>query len=490
MEIAANTGAVAIEARRVSTGDAGLDRALDGGLFRGAITILQGTPGAGKTTLANQMAFENARRGGHTVYITLLSESHGRMTAALTPMRFFDETEVGQSIHYVSGYHVLMDAGAPALLRLVAEEARRHQANLVVLDGLFVLGDAGLDESEYRRFVNDLALQAELMGATVLLLTNTRRAADSPEYTMVDGWLELGQYGTAHRASRFIEVHKLRGSGFLPGRHRLRLSTAGLEVFPRLESYLGQTAPEACTDRRLSTGLPAFDALLHGGLPTRTNTLVWGATGVGKTTFGFHFLAASSAESPGLLFTFYESPGECVRNARERGIDLETPLRDGHLHIAWHPPTEHDIDELAHLLLDHVRRHGTQRVVIDAIDAFEKVAIEPGRLNRFLSALCNELRSANCTSMFISEVPELFGQQPSLLTSNRSAIGQNIVLLRYAQRGAELCRTVAMLKVRESSFETCAHAFTVTGEGVRIGGPLDPRALPVVIAAGSERGEG
>ena len=72
MDYSHNKAAVALEARRVSTGDAGLDRILDGGLLRGAVTILQGSPGAGKTTLANQMAFENSRRGGSTVYITLL----------------------------------------------------------------------------------------------------------------------------------------------------------------------------------------------------------------------------------------------------------------------------------------------------------------------------------------------------------------------------------------------------------------------------------
>ena len=227
------------KAGRVSTGDAGLDRVLGGGFMRGSVAIFQGTPGAGKTTLANQMAFANARSGGRTVYITLLSESHGRMTSALSPMRFFDHGDVGETIHYISGYSVLMEEGARALLQLMAAEARSHRADLVVLDGLFVLADAGLSESEYRKFVNDLALQAELMGCTVLLLTNSRRASDSPEYTMVDGWIELGREDGAHRSSRHVEVHKLRGSGFIPGRHRLRISTGGVEVFPRLESYLG-----------------------------------------------------------------------------------------------------------------------------------------------------------------------------------------------------------------------------------------------------------
>ncbi|HEY4559770.1 MAG TPA: ATPase domain-containing protein, partial [Lysobacter sp.] len=421
---------------RVSTGDAGLDRVLGGGFMRGSVAIFQGTPGAGKTTLANQMAFANARRGGNTVYITLLSESHGRMTSSLSPMRFFDHGEVGETIHYISGYSVLMEEGARALLQLMATEARSHGADLVVLDGLFVLADAGLSESEYRKFVNDLALQAELMGCTVLLLTNSRRASDSPEYTMVDGWVELGREDGAHRSSRYVEVHKLRGSGFIPGRHRLRISGEGVQAFPRLESYLGHQPRLPAADARITTGVADVDVLLDGGLPAHSNTLLWGASGTGKTGFGLHFLAASSPRSPGLLFTFYESPEECLRIAARRGIELAARVDEGSVGIAWHPPIEHDLDELGHALLARVRETGIRRLVIDGLDAFEKVALEPARLSRFLTALSYELRNAGCTSLFISEVPDIFGHQALLMTGNRSSIAQNILLLRYAQDGA------------------------------------------------------
>ncbi|WP_133478945.1 RAD55 family ATPase [Cognatilysobacter segetis] len=483
MEHSNNRGAVAIEARRVASGDAGLDRILGGGIFRGAVTILQGMPGAGKTTLANQMAFENSRRGGRTVYITLLSESHGRMTASLTPMRFFDDAEIGQTIHYVSGYSILMEEGARALLHLIGSEARDREANLVVLDGLFVLGDAGLTESEYRRFVNDLALQAELMGCTVLLLTNGRRASDSPEFTMVDGWLELGWQVAGHRACRFIEAHKLRGSGFLAGRHSLRISTAGVEVFPRLESYLGHRPRVPTADARVSTGVDAIDAMLGGGLPAFSNTLVWGPTGIGKTTVGLHFLSMCSPDAPGLLFGFYESPEECVHGARRRGIDLESRIADGSLQVVWHPPTEHDLDMLGHALLDNVRTRGVRRLLIDGIDAFEKVALEPGRLHRYLTALTYELRSAGCTSMFTSEIAGLFDEQPLVLAGDRSAIGQNILLMRYAQQGERLTRSLSWLKVRESAFDTRAHAFEIGAGGLRLQAPLDPRSTPAACMA-------
>jgi len=52
---------------------------------------------------------------------------------------------------------------------------------------------------------------------------------------------------------------------------------------------------------RISTGLPKLDEALGGGLLPGTLTIIAGATGVGKTQFGMHFLTASadSSASPG-----------------------------------------------------------------------------------------------------------------------------------------------------------------------------------------------
>lgn len=471
--------------RRLPTGDAGLDRILNGGLFRGAVAILQGSPGAGKTTLANQMAFANSRLGGRTLYITLLAESHGRLTGALRDMDFFVEDEIGRSIHYVSGYGVLLDEGTRGLLRLIGMEAKQRGANLVVLDGLFVLGETIDTESEYRRFINDLALQAELMGCTMLLLTNGQRHESSPEYTMVDGWISLGRHAEASRTARFVKVHKLRGSDFLPGRHTLRISGRGLEVFPRLESCFGLTPHIRTSSARLSTGVPDLDRLLEGGIPEHSSTLLWGASGTGKTVLGLHFMAGCTQEAPGLVFGFYETPGELRQHAHDCGIPLGALLDDGAVDVIWHPPTEHDLDELAHGLLAHVRRRGIRRLLLDGIEAFEKVALEPARLNRFLTALTYELRALGCTSMYVSEVPSLFGTQPEFLAGNRSAIGQNILLLRYTQAGAELVRTLSVVKVRESDFVPIAHEVRITAQGVRLLGPLDPlTTAPRLPAAG------
>src|ERR1700761_4588030 len=59
---------------KISTGIPALDDVLHGGLFAERLYLIDGNPGAGKTTLALQFLLEGVRRGERCLYITL-SES-------------------------------------------------------------------------------------------------------------------------------------------------------------------------------------------------------------------------------------------------------------------------------------------------------------------------------------------------------------------------------------------------------------------------------
>src|ERR1700756_1645335 len=71
---------------RCLMGVEGLDDILGGGLPRNRVYLIQGDPGAGKTTLASQFLLEGANQGESVLYITLsetreelevVAESHG-----------------------------------------------------------------------------------------------------------------------------------------------------------------------------------------------------------------------------------------------------------------------------------------------------------------------------------------------------------------------------------------------------------------------------
>ena len=59
---------------RISSGCAGLDIVMSGGLPKGHLYLLEGEPGSGKTTLALQFVLEGQRNGEKVLYVTL-SES-------------------------------------------------------------------------------------------------------------------------------------------------------------------------------------------------------------------------------------------------------------------------------------------------------------------------------------------------------------------------------------------------------------------------------
>jgi circadian clock protein KaiC len=58
-------------ANEAGTGVLGLDDVLQGGLSRGHVFLLEGEPGAGKTTVALQFLIEGAKAGENCLYITL-----------------------------------------------------------------------------------------------------------------------------------------------------------------------------------------------------------------------------------------------------------------------------------------------------------------------------------------------------------------------------------------------------------------------------------
>jgi circadian clock protein KaiC len=77
-------------------------------------------------------------------------------------------------------------------------------------------------------------------------------------------------------------------------------------------------------DRRVSTGVAGLDEVLHGGfLPGRAYLLA-GKPGTGKTTLGWHFLAAGAAGGErGLFITLGETQSTLRRDARNSGFDVD-----------------------------------------------------------------------------------------------------------------------------------------------------------------------
>ncbi len=86
---------------RIATGVAGLDLVLNGGLEPGAVVVLAGAPGTGKTILAQQMGFAAGTAAHRCVYYTTVSEPHTKLVRHLEPFAFFDPQALGSRVEHI-----------------------------------------------------------------------------------------------------------------------------------------------------------------------------------------------------------------------------------------------------------------------------------------------------------------------------------------------------------------------------------------------------
>lgn len=461
------------ELRRVSTGIAGLDTILKGGVFEGGAYLVTGAPGMGKTILANQACFAHVKSGGRALYVTLLGELHSRMLQHLRQMEFFDAAAIPEQLYYVSAYQALEENGLPGLSGLLRSEAAAHRASLLVVDSLPIVA-ASAGEEGLRRFLYQLQSDLAGIGCTALLLTQELPTNYSPEYTLVDGLILLERSTLGARSYRQVEVTKLRGSNFLSGKHSFEITSAGVLVYPRIEAVFSRPSGE---DRsrglRTSIGVKHLDEILDGGVPSGTTTLVLGPSGSGKTVFGLHFVCHASDDDPALLFTFYETPERLLMKARSLNLDLGRLIKAGKLEIIWQPPGEDGIDKIARRLLDAVERRNVRRVFIDGLGGFQAAVHEADRLTEFFGALMNELRIRDVTSIYTGETQVIIGSEVRSPVNGLSMIAENVLLLRFVELRSRLHRIFSVLKVRDSQFDGALREFHIAANGIDLARTID-----------------
>lgn len=459
--------------QKVTTGVPGLDEALGGGLIKTGVYLVEGEPGAGKTILAHQIAFAFAERGEPTLVVTLMVESHGKLLNHLRAFEFFDDAAVRSRIKLVSGYNELLESGLGALLHLLATELRDHRPSLLIIDGFGSAIEFAESTRELAKFMLDLNALVTLSSCTTLILSPLRAGqAARPEYTLVDGLIELQRFSRGLRRARLLEVRKLRGSAHMTGQHYFRIRNAGIRVYPRLESVVRSAAvPGLPSDAAVDTGVTGFEQLAPDGLGAGSSTCLLGAPGVGKTLFGMTFLHAGAARGePALYLGFNETPEHLAQKARKVGLDLQPHVDRGTLRMHWYPPVQVVLDVVAHELLALVDAHGVRRLFLDGVEGLFKASLTPERFEPFMAALTNALRMRGVTACYASELPMF--DEAIRVRGEVSPLFENIVLMRYYEREGALRRLVAVVKMRDRGFDPRLFEFGIDASGVRVGAPL------------------
>lgn len=471
---------------RLPSGVPGLETLLKGGFLCGGMYMLIGRPGAGKTILGNQICFNHVAKGGRAIYVTLLTESHARLLASLQQMSFFDGRQVANSLTYLSAYQALEGEGLDGLLRLLSLSIKKHEATLLVVDGLVTAAS----DLALKKFIHDLQMLVEFLGCTTLLLTGAKDVdSNYPERTMVDGLLQLTATRSGMRVVRQIEVLKHRGSNAILGAHFFDISQDGIAIHPRSEAILGRAEHPEKGGAPLPTGISSLDRMLYGGVQAGSTTLLLGSPGSGKTLVGSSFLhAGAAAGEQALYFGFYEPPDRLVAKAKRVGLPLDAAIAAGSLEVVWQPPLEQVADALAERLLNIVRTRKVQRLFIDGLSGFERALVHEGRASEFFTALSNELRALGVTTIVSEGMKDFVGSDIEIVVPGVSGIADNLILLRYVELRSQLRRLVSIRKVREGRYDSSAREFIIDHRGVRVAST--EKSAASVLSGGSVQMEG
>jgi circadian clock protein KaiC len=460
-----------------STGIAGLDDVLYGGLPSRHLYLVEGNPGTGKTTLGLQFLLAGRDQGERGLYITLSETSQELAQVAashgwtLDGIQVYDlvsdeglSEEAEQTILHPSEFE--LGETARDVMRLVAE----LQPQRVVFDSLSELRMLAQSPLRYRRQILALKRFFSQRGCTVLMLDDKSAGeGDQQLHSIAHGVVHLNQnthdYGPDKRSLRVV---KLRGLRFRSGDHDFELDRGGLVVFPRLAAaeHRRDFAADAVT-----TGNAAFDAMLGGGLTPGSNLLFAGPAGVGKSTTAVSCAVAAMCRGEKVAYYLFD---EGIHTLRQRsqalGLDLQPFIASGHLLLRSFDPAEVSPGQFAQAVRDAVEGDGTRMVVIDSLNSYMQAMPGGQYLLLQMHELLAYLNQQGVITLIILSLHGTVGAVRSDI--DLSYLSDAMVYYRYFEARGSLLKAIAVIKSRTLAHESTIREFRLGSQGIEVGEPL------------------
>lgn len=464
--------------KRSATGILGLDQILRGGLPRNRFFLVEGDPGAGKTTMAMQYLLEGASKGEKGLYITLsetreeleeIADSHGW---SLDQISVFElsaiEHELNSEDQNTLFYPSEVELGRTT--RVLLDEVERVQPVRLVFDSLSEMRLLAQQPLRYRKQM--LALKQFFAGrrTTVLLLDDrTANGADREIQSLVHGVISLEQWDPVYGAERRrMTVRKMRGVPYRGGWHDYIIEHGGLNIFPRL------IAAEHHTEFKresITSGIENLDLVLGGGLDRGTSSLFMGPPGTGKSSVALQFvMQAASRGERAVVNTFDENLHTIIARCEALGMPISKYIDEGLIELRQVDPAELTPGEFSNRIREAVEEKKVRVIVIDSLNGYLNAMPEEGFLNLQLHELLTYLNQQGVASILVLAQQGLLGHMSSPV--DLTYLADTVVTLRYFESKGSVKQAISVIKKRSGNHERTIREFNISGNGLSVGKPL------------------
>ncbi len=463
---------------KVKTGIVGLDDVLRGGFPPRRLYLVQGAPGAGKTTLALQFLLEGARSGENVLYISLsetreeieeVAASHGWSLDGLEIIELsaIDEQLSAESQNTL--FHTA-EVELTETTRMLLDAVDRVKPTRLAFDSLSELRLLSQSALRYRRQI--LSFKQYLAGrnCTTLLLDDTSAGgSDSHVQSLAHGVISLDQtapdYGAERR--RFL-VKKIRGTTYRGGYHDFIIETGGLELYPRL---VAAEHHRPFPNENVSSGVKGIDQLLGGGLARGSSSLFMGPPGSGKSTLAMHFaIAAAKRGERTEIYSFDESLETMRARAEGLKMGLTKFLDEDMVGATQIDPAELSPGQLTSLIRHAVEKKGAKVILIDSLNGYLQSMSDERALSLQLHELLTYLNQQGVVTILVLAQHGMIGymQTPVDITY----LADTVVMLRYFEAEGSVHKALSVVKKRTGIHEGTIRELHIRDTGIAVGPPL------------------
>jgi circadian clock protein KaiC len=465
--------------RRSKTGIPGFDEVMCGGLIASRLYLVDGAPGAGKTTFALQYLLEGVREGERCLYVTLSETREELESGANSHGWSLDGIEVFEliaSAHELDGESDLTmlnpsEVELTETTRKVIEAVARFKPNRMVFDSLSEMRLLAQSSLRYRRQL--LALKQFFIGRECTVVMLDDRTADGPDlqlHSIAHGVIALDfnppPYGQVRRE---LQVLKFRGSDFASGFHDFVIRKGGISVFPRLvASDHGASFQRAL----IASGVTALDTLLGGGIERGTSTLLIGPPGCGKSTIALQYAAAAAERGDhSVAFIFDETKPALMARSRGLGLRLEEGTGAGKVMVRQIDPVEISPGEFAHVVRESVERDKARVLIIDSLNGYLNAMPQNNYLTSQLHELLSYLNNHGVATFLVVAQSGMMGTN-MVSPVDASYLADSVVMFRYFEHAGKVKKAISVLKKRTGAHEESIREMWFDGGGIHLTEPL------------------